>query len=248
MQAVKKMIKLLSDFFNHPGGVWIFSLFMITVLFILADVTYRSGAKVFLDGVLALIMLIITSPLFLICSLISRARSGEILEKEAYLGYKGKIIYLNSFACVDGCLKNLPRLLDVLRGKLSFTGVKLLKLSDGVFINEEYLDRFNARPGIFCHLSLNGGKTITYEQMFAADAIYAKHREIVNDIAILLTCAAKAVSGKKKSYMGEARDNSYAEVLSKRGKITKTDCELAERYAEEAVLENSAVIDYKRTV
>lgn len=242
------MIKLIGDFFNHPGGAWIFSLFLITVLFILADVTYRSFAKAFLDGVFAVIILVITSPLFLVCAVISRSRTGGILEKEAFLGYKGKIIYLHSFACLEGGLKNLPRLLDVVCGKLSFTGVKLLKPSDGVFINSEYLERFNARPGIFSHLSLNGGNDITYEQMFALDARYAKHREILNDIAILLTCAFKAVCGKKKNYMGETRDNSYAEVLSQRGKITRTDCEQAERYAEEAVLENSAAIDFKKTV
>lgn len=223
------------EFLKTDAGRAVMGVLIAVVLIIILDLNYRYFAKAFLDFIFAFIAVIICLPVLAIGAVISKIKAGKVLESKAYLGVKGKIVYIHSYAGNVKGIKNLPRLLDVICGKLSFVGVKLMEVSDGALMEDNQMDRFNARPGIICHLITKGDETLTYEEMFALDVRYAKRRELFTDAFIVLKKLVCLIRGEDKSYLGETKDKSFAEVLLARGVITETDFKRAQEAATEAI-------------
>ena len=229
----------MPEFFESTAGRAVLGVVITVVVILLIELNYKLFMKAVLDVLFAFIAVIICSPVLLAGAVISKIKTGSALESKAYLGVKGKIIYLHSFAGIEKGIKNLPRLFDVLSGKLSFVGVKPVELADGALMDDEQMERFNARPGLVCHLVLKGYEELTYEDIFALDKRYAKKRELFTDIFIILKNLAYVIRGEGKSYLGQSRDKSYAQVLLERGSITKNDFERANEAAQEALKNNS---------
>ena len=229
----------MPEFFESTAGRAVLGVVITVVVILLIELNYKLFMKAVLDVLFAFIAVIICSPVLLAGAVISKIKTGSALESKAYLGVKGKIIYLHSFAGIEKGIKNLPRLFDVLSGKLSFVGVKPVELADGALMDDEQMERFNARPGLVCHLVLKGYEELTYEDIFALDKRYAKKRELFTDIFIILKNLAYVIRGEGKSYLGQSRDKSYAQVLLERGSITQNDFERANEAAQEALKNNS---------
>ncbi|MBD5583718.1 MAG: sugar transferase [Clostridia bacterium] len=235
----------MADFLKTPAGHAVFGVVIALVAIVIIELNYRLFFKYVLDFIFALIAVIVTSPVLLAGAVISSKRAGRVFEKTPYLGTKGKIVYFLSFAGIDRGIKNLPRLLNVLTGKLSFVGVALLKVSDGALLDDSFMERFSTRPGLFNHLALHGDESLTYEEAFALDKRYVKRRELFTDIYIVLKSLVLAIRGEAKSYLGETARKSYGEVLLERGTISSEDIERAERYAEEAENDRKKREDFK---
>jgi len=225
------------EFLKTDAGHAVFGVLIAVILLIFIDLNYRFFTKAVLDFIFAFLGTVILMPLIIPLAVISKVRAGETYETTPYMGVKGKIIRLKSFAGINCGLKYIPRIFGVLSGKLSFVGVKLLKVADGALIDDEYLSRFNARPGLICHLSLKGDENLTYEEMFALDERYARKRELFTDLYVMLKTAVLKIRGEGKSYFGEAAKMSYGEALLARGEITSEDLARAEAYGNEAVEE-----------
>lgn len=210
----------MPEFLQSPAGRAVIGAAIAVLAVLVIDLNYRWFFKTVLDAVFALIAILICSPIIAVCAVVSKSRAGCALEKNPYIGKGGKIVYLTSFAGVGGALKNLPRLFDVLCGRMSFVGVMPMDIGDGALIDDAAMPRFNAKPGICCHLALHAYEEVTYEQIFALDARYARRRELFTDIVIALKCLILAVRGEKRAYLGEAADKTYAQVLVERGVIT----------------------------
>lgn len=236
----------MPEFFKTAAGHAVLGVVLAVILIVFIDLNYRFFTKAVLDFIFALIACIVCSPLMLVLAVISKARAGQTVENEPYMGVKGKIIRLKSFAGINCGLKYMPRLFDILGGKLSFVGVKPLKVSDGALIDDGHLPRFNARPGLVCHLALRGDESLTYEEMFALDERYAKKREMFTDFYIILKTAVLKIRGEGKSYLGEAAKMSYGEALLARGEIKNEDLTRAREYGEDAVKENDKAQNYKK--
>ena len=228
----------MPEFFESTAGRAVLGVVITIVVILLIELNYRLFMKAVLDVLFAFIAVIICSPVLLAGAVISKLNAGRVLESKAYLGVKGKIIYLHSFAGIEKGIKNLPRLFDVLSGRLSFVGVKPMELADGALMDDEQMERFNARPGLVCHLVLKGDEELTYEDIFALDKRYAKKRELFTDVFIILKNLAYVIRGEGKSYLGQSRDKSYAQVLLERGSITQNDFERANEAAQEALKNN----------
>lgn len=226
---------MLEDFLKTPAGHAVFGIVIAVAAIVIIELNYRLFFKYVLDFIFALIATIICSPVLLAGAIISKKRAGFVFEETPYLGAKGKIIYLKSFAGVSRGIKNMPRLLDILCGRLSFVGVAPLRLSDGALLDDNQMDRFATRAGLVNHLALHGHESMTYEEAFALDARYCKKRELFSDIFIIIKRIILAIRGDGKSYLGETAELSYGETLLKRGTITATDLANAERNAEEAL-------------
>ncbi|MDE6585604.1 MAG: sugar transferase [Clostridia bacterium] len=235
----------MSEFLQSAAGRAVAGA-VIAVLFILIiDLNYKWFFKLVLDFIFAFLAVIITSPVLIAGAVISRKNAERVYEKTPVLGKGGKIIYITSYAGIERGIKNLPRLLDVLCGRLSFVGIKPMSIGDGALLDDSAMERFAARPGIFSNLALSGDDELTYEQAFKLDKAYAKRRELFTDIFIIIKCAVLAMRGERKSYLGETRDKTYAEVLIERGTITAEEAERAFNAALEAEEEGKKRKDVK---
>lgn len=226
---------MLDEFLKTPAGHAVFGIVIAVAAIVIIELNYRLFFKYVLDFIFAFILTVICSPALLAGAVVSKKRAGYVFEETPYLGAKGKIVYIKSFAGINCGIKNLPRLLDILCGKLSFVGISLLKLSDGALLDDSHMERFGTRPGLVNHLVLRGDESLTYEEAFALDARYCKKRELFTDIFIIIRRLILTIRGDGKSYLGETADTTYGEALLKRGTITETDLQNAEKNAAEAL-------------
>lgn len=236
---------MLEEFLKTPAGHAVFGIVIAVAAIVIIELNYRLFFKYVLDFIFALIATVICSPVLIAGAVISKKRAGFVFEETPCLGAKGKIVYLKSFAGVGRGIKNLPALLDILCGRLSFVGIAPLKLSDGALLDDSHMERFLTRPGIVNHLVWHGYEGLTYEEAFALDARYCKKRELFTDIFILIKRIILAIRGDGKSFLGETACLSYGEALLKRGTITEADLLNAERNAEEAIKNEEMRSDIK---
>mgnify|MGYP001036478986 FL=1 len=230
----------LKGFLNSPAGIAVFCVAAAALLILILDLNYRLFAKRLLDFIASLITVCVISPLLIVCAVISKVRSenGSVLDYADYIGLNGKVISVSGFAGISGPLKNLSCILDVLCGKLSMVGPKLVESGDAALIEDGAMERFSVRPGLVSPLAVSGGEQLTYEEMFAADVRYIKRREMFMDFGILICAAVKGIRGDGKKYLGEAAEKSYAQTLLQRGAITEEDVITARNYAAEASKKN----------
>ena len=132
------------------------------------------------------------------------------------VGLNGKVISVSGFAGISGPLKNLSRILDVLCGKLSVVGPKLVESGDAALIEDGAMERFSVRPGLVSPLAVSGGEQLIYEEMFAADVRYIKRREMFMDFGILICAAVKGIRGDGKKYRNNGRGRYNGAQLRRR--------------------------------
>jgi lipopolysaccharide/colanic/teichoic acid biosynthesis glycosyltransferase len=235
---------MLDEFLKSPAGHAVFGLVIAVAAVVIIELNYRLFFKYVLDFVFALVFTVVCSPAFLVGAIISRKKEGYVFDETPYLGAKGRIIYVKSFAGA-GAIKNLPRLLSVLSGKASFVGVSFMTVPDGALLDDEAMDRFGARPGLVNHLVLRGHEGLTYEEVFALDKKYVKSRELFTDIFTVIKYFVLLLRGEGKTYLGEAKDSSYGEALLARGQISKADLDNARKNATDALDEEERRENFK---
>jgi putative colanic acid biosynthesis UDP-glucose lipid carrier transferase len=185
-----------------------------------------------LDVVFALIALVFASPVLLAAALaIKYSSPGPILFKQRRYGLNGEEILVYKFrsmtVCEDGpvvaqatekdsrvtplgaflrrtSLDELPQILNVLEGKMSFVGPR----PHAVAHNEEYrklingyMIRHKVRPGITGWAQVNGlrGETSTVEKMHLRvqyDIDYLKNWSLWLDLKILMSTALTVVNDR----------------------------------------------------
>lgn len=235
------------NFFETPAGTSVLVIALIAVLLLVIELNYRLFFKYVLDFIFALLATIVLSPVLLVCAVISKSRSdgGGIVEKKAYLGANGKIIYVHSFRNIKR-LKNILRIYDVLCGKMSFVGIKLMDIGDGALISDDDMKRFGTRPGLVCHFVRRGYAEMTYEEMFDMDIAYCKKREMFGDIFRIFCALAAYVRGESNTYLGETAEKSYAQVLFECGEINDDDVRRANELADSAIENHFRTKEFKQ--
>lgn len=222
------------EFLTTPAGIAVLAVVAALLVILILELNYRFFAKYLLDFIFALITAIVLSPVLAVTALISKVKYGSVFDYESCVGVKGKVIYVRSFTGINGGLKYLPRILDVLSGRMSFVGPKLVDAGDAALMDDEAMSRFSVRPGIVCPLVTRGHSGLTYEEMFEIDARYIKKREMFTDFGMLLRAFVYKMRGEEMTCYGETV-KSYAAVLLDRGAITENDVITARDYAEQSV-------------
>ena len=100
-------------------------------------------------------------------------------------------------------LDELPSLVNVLKGEMSFVGPRPLLVEYLKFYNEEQLKRHMVKPGITGLAQVNGRNTIDWKQKFKYDLLYIKKISFLMDINILLKTILKVFLFKSISYSEE---------------------------------------------
>lgn len=180
---------------------------------------YRDFIKRPMDFMLSLIALIILSPVFILIFLLIKIKIGRpVFFKQERPGLNNKIFTMYKFrtmtdeADIKGCLLSdeerltkfgkllrstsldeIPGLLNILKGDMSFVGPRPLL--------PEYLPRYNAtqirrhevRPGLSGLAQVNGRNTISWESRFKLDVYYVDTISFLGDLKIMLLTFKKVI-------------------------------------------------------
>tara|TARA_A100001035_G_scaffold245230_1_gene213401 strand:+ start:1324 stop:1932 length:609 start_codon:yes stop_codon:yes gene_type:complete len=97
-------------------------------------------------------------------------------------------------------LDELPSIINVLRGQMSFVGPRPLLVEYLEFYDENQLKRHMVKPGITGLAQVNGRNSIDWEKKFKYDILYIKKISFFTDIHILLKTILKVFLIRSISY------------------------------------------------
>lgn len=188
---------------------------------------YINFFKPFGDRLGALILLILFAPLIVITALIVLLKLGRpIVFAQKRPGIHGKIFTIYKFRTMsDECdnhgellsdearlrgagklirslsLDELPQLLNVLKGEMSFVGPRPLLVEYIGLYSPKQLERHNVKPGITGWAQINGRNAIRWEEKFRYDVEYVENISFLLDLKILFLTLLRVV--KKEGIVQE---------------------------------------------
>ncbi len=116
-----------------------------------------------------------------------RDKSGNLLPDFERLHSVGRFIRSTS-------IDELPQMINVLFGHMSFIGPRPLLIEYLPLYTEEQARRHNVRPGITGWAQVNGRNTISWTQKFEYDTWYVDHMSLKLDIKIIWKTILKVIS------------------------------------------------------
>ncbi|MEX5366711.1 sugar transferase [Acinetobacter haemolyticus] len=175
--------------------------------------------KRLLDIVIALLALILLSPILLIVAYLVRTRLGSpVLFRQIRPGLHGKPFEMVKFRTMTDerdtegnllpnevrltkfgkmlrstSLDELPELWNVLKGDMSIVGPRPLLMDYLPLYNEEQAKRNNVRPGMTGHAQVNGRNAISWEKKFELDTWYVENQSLWLDFKIMLLTVKKVL-------------------------------------------------------
>lgn len=176
-----------------------------------SDVKIYPKCKRFFDVLFAAILLILASPVMLLAFLAIKLSSpGPAVFKQPRPGKDCKIFTVFKFRTMrvetekDGrplsdmermtkigsflrktSIDELPQLLNILRGEMSFIGPRPLLVRYLDLYTPEQLRRHEVTPGISGWAQVNGRNTISWEEKFQLDVWYVDHISLGIDLKIV---------------------------------------------------------------
>lgn len=175
--------------------------------------------KSLFDKVLALFLIILLSPIYVVVSLLILWKMGSpILFRQQRPGKDEKIFGIYKFRTMtnekdaDGnllpddqrivgigkfirstSLDELPQLFNVLKGEMSFVGPRPLLIEYLNLYNDKQKRRHDVKPGITGWAQVNGRNAISWEQKFDYDVWYVDNQSFWLDMKILWMTFLKVV-------------------------------------------------------
>ena len=152
-----------------------------------------------IDFILALVGLILASPVLLIVAILVRMKLGSpIFFRQARVGLNGEIFEMIKFRTMKDAYDIngeplLPELINVLKGDMSLVGPRPLLVEYLPLYSEEQMRRHNVRPGITGYAQVNGRNNISWAKKFELDIYYVNHFSLYLDIKILWQTVVKVI-------------------------------------------------------
>lgn len=167
--------------------------------------------KRFIDIIVSLLAIILLSPIILITALLIRVNIGSpIIFKQKRPGLNEEIFQVYKFRTMTNevdkngvllpneerltdfgklirktSMDEIPQLVNVLKGDMSFVGPRPLLVEYLPLYNSEQAKRHNVRPGITGWAQVNGRNNISWEKRFEYDVWYVKNQSMLLDLKIL---------------------------------------------------------------
>ena len=195
---------------------------------------YKYFFKRFIDILFSALLLIITSPILLILAIAVKIDSkGPIIFKQERLGKKGRVFKIYKFRsmCVGAektgsgvysgkgdarvtrvgkllratSLDELPQLVNVLKGDMSFIGPRPPLTYHPWPLNEyteEQKRMFEARPGITGWAQVNGRKEVEWNKRIELNVWYVEHLSFWLDIKICFMTVFKVFTNANNENTG----------------------------------------------
>ncbi|MDB6038705.1 MAG: putative glycosyltransferase [Verrucomicrobiales bacterium] len=96
-----------------------------------------------------------------------------------------RLIRFGSFLRATG-LDELPQIINVMRGEMSFVGPRPCTLAEFAQYAEWQKERFNTLPGLTGLWQVSGKNATTFNEMVRLDIQYARSKTVGTDLAIIL--------------------------------------------------------------
>lgn len=180
---------------------------------------YRSIGKRLFDVIVALVLIVVVSPLFIIIvALLTIVNSGNPFFFQNRPGKSGiiftiaKLKTMNDHRGTNGellpdterltvigriirksSLDELPQLFNVLKGDMSFVGPRPLLVEYLPLYSKEQSRRHTVTPGITGWAQVNGRNAISWQEKFEYDVWYVDHLSFSLDLKILFLTVAKVL-------------------------------------------------------
>jgi len=178
---------------------------------------YRNIIKPICDRTAALLLLMLLSPIILlIIILLALTQNGKVFFTQQRPGKNEKIFLLLKFKTMNdkkdqqgkllrdmdrmhtigrilrkSSLDELPQLINVIKGEMSFVGPRPLRKEYLPLYNTEQKRRHQVMPGITGWAQVNGRNSISWTKKFALDTWYTDHQSFLLDLKILFLTAKK---------------------------------------------------------
>jgi sugar transferase EpsL len=202
---------------------------------------YERIIKRAFDIVLAIVALIILSPLALLCMAAIKLDDvhGKVFFRQPRNGRNGEVFQIIKFRTMkqelcDGnvwampstltkagriirllSLDEIPQFLTILTGKLSFIGPRPLLLSYYEWFSETERRRFNVRPGLTGLSQINGRANLDWDKRFALDVEYADNISFWLDVTIFFKTFGVILSHRDVLPEGDVPLEDFSEYRRK---------------------------------
>ena len=93
-------------------------------------------------------------------------------------------------------LDELPQLVNILRGEMSFVGPRMLGDLELARYGDSQEKVLSVKPGLTGLWQVSGRHTVSFERRIALDLFYVDHWNLLMDFAILLKTVPAVISGK----------------------------------------------------
>ncbi|ACV63617.1 Undecaprenyl-phosphate galactose phosphotransferase [Desulfofarcimen acetoxidans DSM 771] len=192
----------------------------------------NQAIKRIVDLILAILLIIIFSPIFLGMALLIKFTSpGEIVFKQKRLGLHGQVFWMFKFRSMvknavnigsgmfveendsritpvgkllrKTSLDELPQLFNVLKGEMSLIGPRPAPLHHFAKYDLRQIERLSVRPGITGWAQVNGRVALYWPERIEMDLWYIKNYSLGLDLKILLM--------------------TFISVFRRKGTVAKTD-------------------------
>ncbi len=196
---------------------------------------YQNSIKPFLDFVCSLLGLILLSPIFFVVWLgLTIANNGKPFFFQRRPGKGEKIFTVVKFKTMNDkrdtegqllpdaqrltavgsfvrktSLDELPQLLNVLKGDMSFVGPRPLLPEYLPLYNDRQRKRHNVKPGITGWAQVNGRNAISWEQKFEYDIWYVENQSFALDLKILFKTVQKVFKSEGIAQEGQATAEQF---------------------------------------
>ena len=196
---------------------------------------YNSIFKPICDFLVAIIGLLVLSPLFLIVALcLTFVNSGTPFFFQSRPGKNARIFKVIKFKTMtdkrgsDGkllpdkdrltgigkfvrktSLDEIPQLLNVIIGDMSLVGPRPLLVNYLPLYTDFQKQRHLVKPGITGWAQINGRNAISWEQKFNLDVWYVKHQNFALDLKILFNTLSKVIKSEGINTQGQATTKPF---------------------------------------
>ncbi|AXL42470.1 undecaprenyl phosphate N,N'-diacetylbacillosamine 1-phosphate transferase [Campylobacter jejuni] len=195
---------------------------------------YEKVFKRIFDFILALVLLVLFSPVILITALLLKITQGSVIFTQNRPGLDEKIFKIYKFKTMSDerdekgellsdelrlkafgkivrslSLDELLQLFNILKGDMSFVGPRPLLVEYLSLYNEEQKLRHKVRPGITGWAQANGRNAISWQKKFELDVYYVKNISFLLDLKIMFLTALKVLKRSGVSKEGHVTTEKF---------------------------------------
>ncbi|MCH7330895.1 sugar transferase [Acinetobacter modestus] len=191
--------------------------------------------KRLLDIMIALIALVILSPLYIFVAYKVKKNLGSpVLFRQVRPGLNGIPFEMIKFRTMKDAvdiqgnplpdherltpfgkmlrstsLDEMPELWNVIKGDMSIVGPRPLLMEYLPLYNNEQAKRHNVRPGMTGHAQVNGRNAIGWDEKFKLDTWYVENQSVWLDFKIMLKTVKKVIAKDDINEAGEATMSKF---------------------------------------
>lgn len=196
---------------------------------------YKLFVKLMTDFIIALLLLIVLSPIIVItviCLFIAnhgkpfffQTRPGKNEKTFSIIKFKTmndkknsegnllpdaqRLTKIGSFVRKTS-IDELPQFINVLKGDMSIIGPRPLLPEYLPLYNETQKRRHEVKPGITGWAQVNGRNTISWEDKFTLDVYYVENQSLVLDLKIIFLTIKKVFVSEGISQIGQATTTKF---------------------------------------